>query len=371
MNHEKNPKTYDASSIEVLEGLEPVRKRPGMYIGGTDERAMHHLVSEVLDNSMDEAVAGHADKINVILNPDFSITIIDNGRGIPVDSHPKFPNKSALEVILCTLHAGGKFSGESYQTSGGLHGVGVSVVNALSVFLSVEVIRDHKLFVQSFCRGMPTSKLGYVKDVKKKSGTKVTFKPDSQIFGEQAYLKPKTLVKMVRSKAFLFSGVEIKWECEKSCLKSNDDTPTFANFHFPGGLVDYLKECLETNKTFSVSPFSGKIKFVDKFNDGPVGLIDWSINWSPNRDGFMLSYCNTILTNEGGTHETGFWNAILKGFKAFGELIGNCLYLILFFCCQFLGFNGYFLLSFFSNFFMGFNITKTCFRRRRNNTKSY
>ncbi|MEE2774166.1 MAG: DNA topoisomerase IV subunit B [Pseudomonadota bacterium] len=323
MNRENKFKVYDASSIEILEGLEPVRKRPGMYIGGTDERAMHHLVSEVLDNSMDEAVAGHADRIKVSLNPDFSVTIIDNGRGIPVDSHPKFPNKSALEVILCTLHAGGKFSGENYQTSGGLHGVGVSVVNALSVFLSVEVIRDHKLFVQSFCRGVPTSKLEYIKKVKKKSGTKITFKPDPKIFGSDAYFKPKTLIKMSRSKAFLFSGVEINWECEKTCIKTNDDTPESASFHFPGGLVDFLNECLESSKTFALVSFSGKINFADKFKNGSAGLIDWAVNWSPNKDGFMLSYCNTILTSEGGTHEIGFWNAILRGFKSFGELTGN------------------------------------------------
>ena len=315
--------SYNASSIEVLEGLEPVRKRPGMYIGGTDERAMHHLVSEVLDNSMDEAVAGHASKIEVELYPDYSISILDNGRGIPVDPHPKFPDKSALEVILCTLHAGGKFSGNSYETSGGLHGVGISVVNALSDVLAVEVVRNHNLFKQSFSRGLPTTKLTPNRTVQKKSGTKVTFHPDSQIFGEFEKLKPSRLIKMVRSKAYLFSGVELKWKCDERCIPKSDPTPLSATFHFPGGLADYLNETLETNQTYSPHPFSGKIKFAEKFKSDIVGSVEWAINWTPQRDGFVSSYCNTIPTVEGGTHESGFWSAILKGIKSFGDLIGN------------------------------------------------
>ena len=322
-NMAQEPGSYNASSIEVLEGLEPVRKRPGMYIGGTDERAMHHLVSEVLDNSMDEAVAGHATKIEVAINSDFSVSISDNGRGIPVDPHPKYPEKSALEVILCTLHAGGKFSGDAYQTSGGLHGVGVSVVNALSDNLEVEVIRDHKSFKQSFSRGIVVTKLIEGPKVKKKSGTKVTFKPDYEIFGEKKNFKPSKLLKMVRSKAYLFSGVEIKWRCDEQCLTSNEEIPLIASFHFPGGLADYLKETLESNQTYSPSAFSGKILFSEKFKSNTVGSVEWAINWTPQRDGFVSSYCNTIPTVEGGTHEIGFWAAILKGIKSFGDLVGN------------------------------------------------
>ena len=322
-NLTKEPGNYNASSIEVLEGLEPVRKRPGMYIGGTDERAMHHLVSEVLDNSMDEAVAGHATKIEVDINNDFSVSISDNGRGIPVDPHPKYPDKSALEVILCTLHAGGKFSGDAYQTSGGLHGVGVSVVNALSDNLEVEVVRNHKSFRQSFSRGLPMTKLTEGTQVKKKSGTKVTFKPDYEIFGANKNFKPSKLLKMVRSKAYLFSGVEIKWRCDEQCLDDNDETPLSASFHFPGGLADYLKETLEANQTFAPAEFSGKILFSEKFKSNTVGSVEWAINWTPQRDGFIFSYCNTIPTLEGGTHEIGFWSAILKGVKSFGDLVGN------------------------------------------------
>ena len=322
-NLAQEPGSYNASSIEVLEGLEPVRKRPGMYIGGTDERAMHHLVSEVLDNSMDEAVAGHATKIEVDINNDFSVSITDNGRGIPVDPHPKYPEKSALEVILCTLHAGGKFSGDAYLTSGGLHGVGVSVVNALSYHLEVEVVRDHKSYKQSFSRGIAITKLIEGPQVKKKSGTKVTFKPDNEIFGENQNFKPSKLLKMVRSKAYLFSGVEIKWRCDEQCLVANEEIPLIAAFHFPGGLVDYLKETLETNQTYSPSAFSGKILFSEKFDSNTVGSVEWAINWTPQRDGFVSSYCNTIPTVEGGTHEIGFWSAILKGIKSFGDLVGN------------------------------------------------
>ncbi len=311
-----DPTAYDASSIEVLEGLEPVRKRPGMYIGGTDERALHHLVAEVLDNSMDEAVAGHASRIEVELHADYSVTIRDNGRGIPVDPHPKFPDKSALEVILCTLHAGGKFSGKAYQTSGGLHGVGVSVVNALSDHLRVEVARNRELFVQEFSRGTPQGPVQAAGSVANRRGTTVIFHPDAQIFGSHKF-KPARLMKMVRSKAYLFSGVEIRWKTEID----DGTTPTEATFHFPGGLSDYLSETLGEAATYADTPFAGKVAFQQRFN--APGSVEWAINWTPARDGFIQSYCNTVPTPEGGTHEQGFWAAILKGIRAYGELAGN------------------------------------------------
>ncbi len=314
-------KSYDASSIEVLEGLEPVRKRPGMYIGGTDDRALHHLVAEVLDNSMDEAVAGHASRIEVELNADYSCTIRDNGRGIPVDPHPKFPDKSALEVILCTLHAGGKFSGKAYETSGGLHGVGVSVVNALSDVLEVEVARSKQLYRQCFSRGIPQGPVEAVGAAPNRRGTTVTFHPDAQIFGPKARLKPARLLSMARSKAYLFSGVEIRWKCAPEIIK--DDTPAEAVFHFPGGLADYLSEQLEGATTYAQNAFAGKVGFAERFGDGTPGSVEWAINWTPARDGFVTSYCNTVPTPEGGTHETGFWAAITKGIRAYGELANN------------------------------------------------
>ncbi|MBN8291462.1 DNA topoisomerase IV subunit B [Rhodobacter sp. NTK016B] len=310
------PETYDASSIEVLEGLEPVRKRPGMYIGGTDERALHHLVAEILDNSMDEAVAGHANRIEVEIAADHTITIRDNGRGMPFDAHPKFPGKSALEVILCTLHAGGKFSGKAYETSGGLHGVGASVVNALSDSMVVQVARDRKLVEQRFSRGKP---LGPVKELgaaPNRRGTTTSFHADEEIFGSHRF-RPARLFKMVRSKAYLFSGVEIRW---KSAIEDGD-TPQEAVFHFPGGLADYLGEQLGKDMTYSDKPFAGKVHFQEKF--GVPGSVEWAINWTPARDGFVQSYCNTVPTPEGGTHEAGFWAAVLKGIRAYGELAGN------------------------------------------------
>ncbi len=311
-----DPSAYDASSIEVLEGLEPVRKRPGMYIGGTDERALHHLVAEVLDNSMDEAVAGHATRIEVTLNADHSVTITDNGRGIPVDPHPKFPDKSALEVILCTLHAGGKFSGKAYQTSGGLHGVGISVVNALSDHVRVEVARNRELFAQEFSRGIPQGPVQAVGTTPNRRGTTITFHADEQIFGSHRF-KPARLMKMVRSKAYLFSGVEIRW---KTAI-DDGETPTEAIFHFPGGLSDYLMETLGNAATYTDKPFAGKVEFQPRFN--VPGSVEWAISWTPARDGFIQSYCNTVPTPEGGTHEGGFWAAILKGIRAYGELAGN------------------------------------------------
>ncbi|MEP1328917.1 DNA topoisomerase IV subunit B [Pseudophaeobacter sp.] len=308
--------TYDASSIEVLEGLEPVRQRPGMYIGGTDERALHHMVAEILDNSMDEAVAGHANRIEVTLNADYSVTVTDNGRGIPIDPHPKFPDKSALEVILCTLHAGGKFSGKAYQTSGGLHGVGSSVVNALSDSLVVQVAKNKELFEQRFSRGIPLGPVEKVGAAPNKRGTFVTFHADEQIFGSHRF-KPKRLFTLVRSKAYLFSGVEIRW---KSAI-DDGETPCEATFHFPGGLKDYLTEVLGKASVYAEAPFAGKVEFREKF--GEPGYVEWAINWTPSRDGFTQSYCNTVPTPEGGTHVAGFWAAILKGIKAYGELVGN------------------------------------------------
>ncbi len=308
--------SYDASSIEVLEGLEPVRKRPGMYIGGTDERALHHLVAEILDNAMDEAVAGHANRIEVELLADFSVTIRDNGRGMPIDPHPKFPGKSAVEVILCTLHAGGKFSNKAYSTSGGLNGVGSSVVNALSDLLRIEVARNRELYMQEFSRGVPKAPLVKIGPAPNRRGTTVTFHPDPEIFGHLQF-KPSRLFRMARSKAYLFSGVEIRW---KSAIPDGD-MPQEAVFHFPGGLADYLNEQLTGAVTYADRPFAGKVSFQEKYN--LPGSVEWAINWSPVRDGSIQSYCNTVPTPEGGTHEAGFWAAILKGIRAYGELAKN------------------------------------------------
>ncbi len=308
--------SYDASAIEVLEGLEPVRKRPGMYIGGTDERALHHLVAEVLDNAMDEAVAGHASRIEVEFHADHSLTIRDNGRGIPIDPHPKFPGKSALEVILCTLHAGGKFSGKAYATSGGLHGVGASVVNALSDHMRVEVARNRELYAQEFSRGVPQGPVTRVGPAPNRRGTTVTFHPDPEIFGALK-LRPARLLRMAKSKAYLFSGVEIRW---KSAVPDGD-TPMEATFHFPGGLADYLNEQLASAVTYAERPFAGRVEFAEKFNQ--PGAVEWAINWTPVRDGFVQSYCNTVPTPEGGTHEAGFWAAVLKGIRAYGDLANN------------------------------------------------
>lgn len=307
---------YSASSIEVLEGLEPVRKRPGMYIGGTDERALHHLVAEILDNSMDEAVAGHANRIEIELLADYSVVVRDNGRGIPIDPHPKFPGKSALEVILCTLHAGGKFTEGAYQTSGGLHGVGASVVNALSDEMIVQVARNRELFEQRFSRGIPQGPVEKIGAAPNRRGTTVTFHADEQIFGHHRF-KPARMMKMVKSKAYLFSGVEIRWKTEID----DGETPMEATFHFPGGLADYLTETLGKSTTYADRPFAGSVDFKEKFNT--PGKVDWAINWTPSRDGFIQSYCNTVPTPEGGTHEAGFWSAILKGVRGYGELINN------------------------------------------------
>ena len=310
---------YSAKDIEVLEGLEPVRKRPGMYIGGTDERALHHLFAEVLDNAMDEAVAGHAKLIEVTLDADGGLTVRDDGRGMPVDEHAKYPGKSALEVIMTMLHSGGKFSGKAYETSGGLHGVGVSVVNALSETLEVRVWRDGFEWVQTFSRGIPTSALQQLGPSKKK-GTAVRFVPDEQIFGEGAIFKPARLYRMARSKAYLFRGVEIKWRC--AAERIHDATPAEAIFHFPNGLADFLAERTAGIETITDS-FSGRI---ERKGDGG-GIVEWAVTWTPagfgEADGFMSSYCNTVPTPEGGTHEAGLRAALTRGLKAYGELSGD------------------------------------------------
>jgi topoisomerase IV subunit B len=259
----------------------------------------------------------------VELDADFAVTVRDNGRGIPVDPHPRFPDRSALEVIMCTLHAGGKFSGKAYQTSGGLHGVGISVVNALSDRVVVEVARGRKLYRQDFCRGLPLGPLAELGAAPNRRGTAVSFHPDPEIFGPSARLKPARLLKMVRSKAYLFSGVEIRWKCDPACLVEKDDTPEAAVFHFPGGLADYLGERLEGAQCYADAAFAGKVQFSERFGADAVGSVEWAINWTPQRDPFVSSYCNTVPTPEGGTHEQGFWAAILKGLRAYGELSGN------------------------------------------------
>jgi topoisomerase-4 subunit B len=306
---------YSASSIEVLEGLEPVRKRPGMYIGGTDERALHHLFAEVLDNAMDEAVARHAKLITVDLDAEGWLSVKDDGRGIPVDPHPKHPGKSALEVVMTVLHSGGKFSGKAYETSGGLHGVGVSVVNALSERLDVTVWRDGHEWTQSFSRGLP---LGAIVQggASKKKGTLIRFKPDEEIFGVGAAFKPARLFRMARSKAYLFRGVEIRWTC--AAERITDQTPTEAVFHFPNGLADALAERIGDLETVTPA-FEGRVE-----RKGEAGAVEWAVTWSPigfgEADGFVSSYCNTVSTPDGGTHEAGFRAALVKGLKAYGEL---------------------------------------------------
>ncbi|MBX3506146.1 MAG: DNA topoisomerase IV subunit B [Parvibaculum sp.] len=309
---------YSAKDIEVLEGLEPVRRRPGMYIGGTDEKALHHLFAEVLDNSMDEAVAGHADWIEVTVAADGSLTVADNGRGIPVDPHPKFKNKSALEVILTTLHSGGKFGGKAYETSGGLHGVGVSVVNALSDRFEVEVARDQTLYTQRYERGAPKTKLENKGRVQNRRGTKITFHPDADIFGKGAHFIPKRLYKMARSKAYLFGGVEIRWTCAPELIGEKDQTPANDVLHFPGGIADYLRVSIDGYDTVTAEPFTGKVS-----RAGSHGSVEWAIAWFGGGDGFINSYCNTVPTPEGGTHEAGLRAALTKALKSYGDMVGN------------------------------------------------
>ena len=313
----KDKDSYSAKDIEVLEGLEPVRRRPGMYIGGTDETSMHHLVAEILDNAMDEVVAGHADRIEVTLDKGDVVTISDNGRGIPVDAHPKFKKKSALEVILTTLHSGGKFGGKVYDTSGGLHGVGSSVVNALSDKLSVEVARDRRLWTQSYVRGEPTGPLKDAGATPNRRGTTITFHPDPKIFGD-AHFNPVTLYRAARSKAYLFRGVEIRWKVDKSLLHGTT-VPEEDTLHFPGGLADFLATHLEGRDTVIATPFEGTVKL----NGDSGGKVEWAVNWAAEGDGFVSSYCNTIPTPQGGTHETGLRSGLARALRAFGELSNN------------------------------------------------
>ncbi|MBK8841146.1 MAG: DNA topoisomerase IV subunit B [Hyphomonadaceae bacterium] len=312
---------YSAKDIEVLEGLEPVRKRPGMYIGGTDERAYHHLFAEVLDNCVDEAVAGHASRIDVTLEANGMLSVRDDGRGIPIDAHPKFKTKSALEVIMTMLHSGGKFSNKAYQTAGGLHGVGISVVNALSDEMVVEVARDRKLYRQTYSRGKPTSKLAAVGAAPNRRGTQISFHPDPEIFGEKLHFRPSRLFAMARSKAYLSRAAEIRWSCDPKLLKDDDKTPAEAVLSYPNGLADMLKELTTETKTVLPEPFTGRVEV----NGG--GAVEWAVIWSVNgfgeADGFSRTYCNTIPTPEGGTHEAGMRSALTKGLRAYGDMVGN------------------------------------------------
>ncbi|MES2984776.1 MAG: DNA topoisomerase IV subunit B [Pseudomonadota bacterium] len=310
--------TYSAEHIEVLEGLEPVRRRPGMYIGGNDENAMHHLINEVFDNAMDEAVAGHASFIEVDLQPDNKVTIRDNGRGIPVDAHPKFPKKSALEVILTTLHAGGKFDDKVYHTAGGLHGVGISVVNALSDHLEVEVAREQQLYIQHYSRGLPLAKIRNAGAIKNRRGTSVMFHPDAEIFGTKAKFRPEKVYKLIRSKAYLFSGVEIRWSCAPELLGEGSKVPASEIIHFPGGLGDFLTMELD-GKPLVTEPFSGAADLADG-----KGRIEWAIAWPrEDEDGHSSLFCNTIPTPEGGTHEAGLRAALTKGLRTLGDMTKN------------------------------------------------
>src|SRR5579871_6376271 len=314
----RNGDDYTAHDIEVLEGLEPVRRRPGMYIGGTDEKALHHLFAEVIDNAMDEALAGHADWIEVEMEADGFISVTDNGRGMPVDPHPKFPKKSAIEVIMCTLHAGGKFDSKVYETSGGLHGVGVSVTNALSERMEVEVARGQKLYRMIFERGKPKGKLQDAGKAPNRRGTKVRFRPDPQIFGDKAHFKAERVFKMTRSKAYLFGGVEIRWSCAKELLKGVEDVPEKATFHFEDGLKDYLSATLSGATLVHPDIFFGSAG-----KTGAHGGAQWAVAWTADSDGFLRSYCNTIPTPEGGTHEVGLRTALTRGLKDHAERTGQ------------------------------------------------
>jgi len=308
---------YTAADIEVLEGLDPVRRRPGMYIGGTDEKGLHHLFAEVIDNCMDEALAGHASRIEVDLAADGFLTVTDNGRGIPVDAHPKFTDRSALEVIMTTLHAGGKFNSKVYETSGGLHGVGVSVVNALSEKLEVEVARGQQLYRQSFSRGKADGPLEHLGPVHNRRGTMVRFRPDPEIFGKQVRFKPERLFRMARSKAYLFGGVEIRWSCAPELIGADGKVPESQTFHFPGGLKDFLSAEIAGKTLITADLFTGGAK-----RRGGDGAVEWAVAWF-NDDGFVSSYCNTVPTADGGTHEAGLRAALTKGLRAYGELTGN------------------------------------------------
>ncbi len=309
--------SYSAQDIQVLEGLEAVRARPGMYIGGTDEQALHHLVAEILDNSMDEAVAGFANRIELSLNADYSVTVADNGRGIPVDPHPKYPDKSALEVIMTMLHSGGKFGGNVYKVSGGLHGVGSSVVNALSESLTIEVARDRKLYRQHYAKGRPLDRLEIVGNAPNRRGTGITFRPDPEIFGANCCFSPNRLYRMARSKAFLFKGIHILWRCAPELLSEGDVTPAEAELHFPNGLRDFLNYQIGDRATVNRVPFTGEGVLAHD-----EGKVEWAVTWPEDENGFCHSYCNTVLTPQGGTHELGFKSALLRGLKEYADMAG-------------------------------------------------
>ena len=310
-------KKYDAAAIEVLEGLEPVRRRPGMYIGGTDNSSMHHLFSEVIDNAMDEAVANFASFIEIRIEENNLISVYDNGRGIPVDPHPNFTDKSALEVIMTTLHAGGKFSNKVYQTSGGLHGVGISVVNALSEFVDVEIYRDKKIYNQQFSKGSCLTKLKQVNKKTNKKGTKISFRPDPEIFGLENKFNVKKLYNFSKSKAYLFAGVEIRWFCDSS-LSKNENIPEKDVFKFSRGLIDLLKNEVDEKLSLLTEIFSGN-REKDKNNLS----FEWAVNWSLGNNAFLNSYCNTVPTPNGGTHELGLKNGLLKAIRSHGDRTGN------------------------------------------------
>jgi topoisomerase-4 subunit B len=312
------PADYSAADIEVLEGLEPVRRRPGMFIGGTDERALHHLVAELLDNAMDEAVAGHASWIELRQDGDGSVTVRDNGRGIPVDPHPKFPGRSALEVILTTLHSGGKFGAKVYQTAGGLHGVGLSVVNALAEVLEVEVARGRQVWRQSYAKGVPTTRLEPGGGTNNRRGTSVRFRPDPEIFGNEARFRPLLLHRMARSKAYLYRGVEIRWQCDASLLAGTSGVPEREVFHFPAGLQDFLAAILAGRETVTELPFAGEAELADG-----GGRVEWAIAWPLDEEPHAGLYCNTVPTPQGGSHEQALRQALMRALKAYGELTGN------------------------------------------------
>ncbi|GBR09119.1 DNA topoisomerase IV subunit B [Gluconobacter frateurii] len=309
---------YGAQDIEVLEGLEPVRRRPGMYIGGTDDNAYHHLASEILDNAMDEAVAGHASSIEMRLEGPRTLMVRDNGRGIPTDPHPKFPKKSALEVIFTTLHAGGKFSGKAYDTSGGLHGVGSSVVNALSEKLEVEVARDRLLYRQDFSRGVPLGPLAEVGNAPNRRGTTVRFTPDPEIFGN-IHFSAARLYRLCCSKAALFRGVAIQWKCEPDLIKAGDETPTEALIQFPNGLEDALTAELGSDPALLTPLWAGEAELPLAADGRTGGKVEWAVAFLESGNASLVSYCNTIPTPQGGTHEAGFRAALVKGFRAWGD----------------------------------------------------
>lgn len=318
-NETQSKTDYSAKDIEVLEGLEPVRKRPGMYIGGIDERAYHHLVAEIIDNAMDEAVAGYATNIEVTLSANGYVTVKDNGRGIPVDPHPKYPGKSALEVITTTLHSGGKFGGNAYAVSGGLHGVGLSAVNALSAHMIIEVAKDKKLYRQEYRQGKPVTNVEFIGAISNRRGTSVSFIPDTEIFGDHVRFKPSTLYRMARTKAFLFRGVEVRWNCDAELITGDDKTPTEQILKFPNGIADYLDFLMKDRSSLTAKPFTGRIELPNN-----AGAVEWAICWPDDfKDGFAYTYCNTVYTPLGGTHETGLRAGLTKSIRAYAEMTGN------------------------------------------------